>query len=68
MGVSNSVMCDHKCPLHKKCHRYLPNLDRKTDDHIDPIPYKDGKCGFFVELDIDDIAEKVVNFLKPKWQ
>jgi hypothetical protein len=65
MGVSNSVMCDHQCPIYEKCQRYLPSLDRKKDDHIDPMPYKGGKCGFFVELDEDYIVKKVTDFLNP---
>jgi hypothetical protein len=71
MANSNSVLCDHPCPLHDKCARYSEGLDRKNTNHIDPMPYglnRADKCGHFEPIDHDFIIAKVVNFLKPKWQ
>lgn len=56
---NNNILCDHKCPLHEKCVRYLDVLDRTNTDHIDPMPYKNDKCSWFVEITEDDIVDKV---------
>jgi hypothetical protein len=64
---SKFVLCDHQCPKHKDCARYLEGLDRKNTNYIDPIPYKNGKCSFFEPFTEDDIIERVNKIILPKW-
>jgi hypothetical protein len=56
---NNNILCDHKCPLHENCARYLEGIDRSKTFHVDPVPYKDGKCFLFTPLTEDDVIDKV---------
>ena len=62
-----NILCDHKCPLHESCGRYLEGLDRTTTFHLDPMPYKAdrNRCNKFIEIDIDLAIERVNEILKP---
>lgn len=62
----NYTLCDFgKCVLKDKCARYLEGLDRAKTVHFATMPYKNGKCSFFVPLSEDDIIDKINNFLNP---
>jgi hypothetical protein len=63
---NNAISCDHPCPLHESCARYLQGFDRKKIYHVDPMPYKNGKCSLFVALTEDDLIEKVNRIINPK--
>lgn len=43
------TLCEFACPLHEKCARYLPEIDKLTTDHFSHSPYDTikGSCGFF---------------------
>jgi hypothetical protein len=51
---SKYLLCDHACPLSEQCARYCPTMDRRRTFHIDPSPYKDGKCSHFEEKEEED--------------
>jgi hypothetical protein len=61
---SNNTLCDHKCPKHNDCARYLEGLIRKNTLHLDPLPFKEGKCNFFEPLTEDEIIERVNKIIK----
>jgi hypothetical protein len=49
----NNILCDHRCPLHESCGRYLEGLVRTDTYHYDPMPFnkEKGKCSKFVPID-----------------
>lgn len=62
---NNAISCDHKCPKHESCARFLEGFDRRNTFHFDPMPYKDGKCNWFVQLTEDDLIDKVNRIINP---
>lgn len=57
-------LCDFKeCPLHNECANYFDTIDKATTDHWAVMPYRKGKCDWFVPYDIDD---KIKDFFKNK--
>jgi hypothetical protein len=45
------ILCDFKCPIHTKCRFYVEGFVKAKTDHWGIIPYKNGKCVGFEELD-----------------
>jgi hypothetical protein len=67
MAKKSYTLCDHKCPVHQNCARYLDDMDKTKTNHFAWMPYdkKEKKCGFFVLLTEEEIIDRMLNLLKP---
>jgi hypothetical protein len=56
--MSKYTLCSGEgCPIKEDCGRYLPGLDKTKVNHFSPVPYKDGKCSFYVKFEPDVFKE-----------
>ena len=59
--------CDHKCPLHESCSWYLEKINKSKNIHwgINPYNYKKNSCSWYVAKTIDELEQRVNDFLSP---
>jgi hypothetical protein len=60
-------LCDFKCPMHESCSWYIDKINKAKNIHWgkEPYDYRKNKCGWYVSMGLDELVQKINNYLNP---